>query len=102
MYYTGMRLLKKTSRVHQPAALALTLAAAAAAAAVASALVMTWRMMACRTSGRGGCYDGLDGRGATCGSHVGDCVYESVRTVGWSRDTVACPGSAGSVWCRSS
>lgn len=58
--------------------------------------------MACRTSGRGGCCDGRDGRGVTRGFRVGDCVCESVRTVGWSRDTAVCPGPAGSGWCRSS
>lgn len=56
-------------------------------------------MTACQTSGRDGC---CDGRGVTRGFREGGRVRESVRTAGWSRGTAACPGSAGSVWCRSS
>lgn len=59
-------------------------------------------MTGCWMNGRGDCYDGHDGCGVTCGFRVGGHVRESVRTVGWSRGTVACPGPAGSVWCRSS
>lgn len=78
-------------------------AVAAVAAAVVSVLWTRWRMMACRTSGRGGCcYDGRDGCGVTRGFRVGGRVHESVRTAGWSRGTAACPGPVGSVWCRSS
>lgn len=77
-------------------------AAAAATAAVASVLSMRWRMTACPTSGRGGCCGGRGGRGVTGGLRVGERVGESARTAGWSRGTAACPGPAGSVWCRSS
>lgn len=75
---------------------------AAAAAAAASVLWMMWRTTACRTSGHGGCCDGLDVRGATGGLRVCGRVRESVKTAGLSRDTAVCPGPAGSVWCRSS
>lgn len=74
-------------------------AAVAATAAVASVLSMRWRMTVCPTSGRGGC---CGGRGVTGGLRVGERVRESARTAGWSRGTAACPGPAGSVWCRSS
>lgn len=77
-------------------------AAVAATAAVASVLSMRWRMTACPTSGRGGCCGGRGGRGVTGGLRVGERVRESARTAGWSRGTAACPGPAGSVWCRSS
>lgn len=72
------------------------------AAAVVSVLWTRLRRTACQMSGHGGCCDGRGGRGVTRGSRAGGCVRESARTVGWSRDTVACPGPAGLGWCRSS
>lgn len=59
-------------------------------------------MTASRMSVRGGCCGGRDGCGVTCGCRVGGHVRENVRTAVWSPGTVACPGPAGSVWCRSS
>jgi len=78
----------------------LTLAAAAAAAAAAaSVLGMRWKTKACQMSDRDDCCGGCDDCDV---AGVSGRVHASVRTGGWSRGTAACPGSAGSVWCRNS